>query len=149
MAGLGTKRMRLANLLHETPDEAVIFVFSHYGEIKEMQREVCSKAYHYKDFSGVRTVVITLTKHIPSHILIAGHRGLVSYEGQLTTCYDCGETGHFNQVCPKRRRVEVETTKKPRVSWADIAVDGNRSPRSVGGEKEEVDQEYYTGRLRR
>jgi len=37
MAGMGTGRVRLANLPPETPDEAVIFAFSRYGEIKEMQ----------------------------------------------------------------------------------------------------------------
>ena len=142
MAGMGTRRVRLANLPPETPDEAVSVVFSHYGEIKEMQREVWSKVHRYKVFSGVRIVVITLTKHIPSHIMIAGHRGLVSYEGQSTTYYGCGETGHFNQVCPKRRGVGVETTKEPTVSWADIVVSGNRCPRSDGGVKEkEADQQ--------
>ena len=37
MAGMGTKRVRLANLLPETPDDAVRFAFSTYGEIKENQ----------------------------------------------------------------------------------------------------------------
>ena len=81
--------------------------------------------------------MITLTKHIPSHIMIAGHRGLVSYEGQLTTCYGHGEMGHFNQVCPKRQKVGFATTKEPTASWTDIAVSGTRSPRSDGGEKED------------
>jgi len=91
------------------------------------------KAYHYKVFNGVRIVVIALSKHVPSHMTIAGHRVLVSYEGQPTTCYGCGETGHFYQVCPKRRRVGVATTKEPRVSWADIAACRTRSPRCDGG----------------
>ena len=81
--------------------------------------------------------MITLTKRIPSHIMIAGHRGLVSYEGQPTTCCGCGEMGHFNQVWPKRRRVGVATTKEPTLPWADFAVSGTRSPRSDGGGKEE------------
>jgi hypothetical protein len=92
------------------------FTFSQYGEIKETRREVCSKAYRYNVFGGDRIAVFTLTKHIPSHIMIAGHTGLVSYEGQLTTCNDCRETGYFKQVCSKRRRVEVETTKEHTVS---------------------------------
>ena len=104
MAGMGTRRLRLADLPPETSNEAVSFAFSQYGEIKEMQREVWSKAYRYKVFSGVKIAVITLTKYIPSHIMTTEHRGLVSYEGQLSTCCGCGETGHFNQVCPKRRR---------------------------------------------
>jgi len=37
MAGMGTRRVRLANLPLETPDEVVCFAFSQYGEIKEMQ----------------------------------------------------------------------------------------------------------------
>jgi len=134
----------LANLPPETPHEAVRFAFSQYGEIKEMHREVWSKTCLYKVFSGVRIVVIILTKQILSHKMIAGHRGLVSYEGQPTTCYDCGETGHFNQVCPKRRRVGVATTKQLTVAWADIAVNGKRSlsPKSDGGVKEkEADQQ--------
>jgi len=44
MAGMGTRRVRLANLPPETPDEAASFAFFQYGEIKEMQREVWSKA---------------------------------------------------------------------------------------------------------
>jgi len=105
MAGKGTRRVSLGNLPPETPDEAVRLSFSQYGERKEMQREVWSEAYRYKVFSGVRIVENTLMKHVLSHTMIAGHRGLVSYEGQPTTCYSCGETGHFNQVCHKRRRV--------------------------------------------
>ena len=81
--------------------------------------------------------MITLTKHIPSYMMIEGHRGLVSYEGQPTTCCGCDETRHFNQVCPQRRRVGVATTKDPTVSRSDIAVSGTRSPRSDEGVKEE------------
>jgi len=57
MAGMGTRRVRLANLRSETPDSAVSFAFSQYGEIKEMQRERWSKAYRYKVFKSVRIVV--------------------------------------------------------------------------------------------
>jgi len=42
-----------------------------------MQGEVLYKAYRYKVFNGVRIVVISLAKHIPSHIMIAGHSGIV------------------------------------------------------------------------
>ena len=111
-----------------------------------MQREVWSKACRYKVFSGDRIAVSTLTKHIASNMMTAGHRGLVSYEGQPTICYGCGETGHFSQVCPKRRRVGIATTKKPTVSWADIAGSGTRSAWCDGGEEEEADhQSTQTG----
>ena len=48
MAGMGTRRVRLANLHPKTPDEAVSFAFSQYDTINEMQREVWCKAYRYK-----------------------------------------------------------------------------------------------------
>jgi hypothetical protein len=67
---------------------------------------------------------------------IAGNRVLVSQEGQPTTCYRCGETGHSYLVCPKRRRGGSAESTGPTPSWADIAVCGTRSPRDDGGEKE-------------
>ena len=38
MAGMYMRRVSLANLPHVTPDDAVSFAFSQYGEIKRMQR---------------------------------------------------------------------------------------------------------------
>ena len=35
----------------------------------------------------------------------------------------------------------VETIKEPTLSWADIAVSGNRRPNSDGGVKDEADQQ--------
>ena len=50
IAEMCTRHVRLANPPPETPDEAVIFTFSQYGEIKEMQRESWPKACRYKVF---------------------------------------------------------------------------------------------------
>ena len=50
MAAMGTRRVRLTNIPPEPPDEAVGLCFSHYGELKEMQREIWSKAFPYKAF---------------------------------------------------------------------------------------------------
>ena len=74
MAGMGMMRVRLANLPPETPDEAVSFAFSQYGEIKEMQRESWSKSYRYNYLNGVRIVVIILTKLIQSTMMTAGRK---------------------------------------------------------------------------
>jgi hypothetical protein len=45
MAGMGTKRVRLANLPPETPDDAIRLALSTYVEIKEIQEEWWSRAY--------------------------------------------------------------------------------------------------------
>jgi len=67
MAGMGTKRVRLAKLSPETPDEAVRLAFSTYGEIKEIQEERWSRAYRYQVADGIRIVLIALTKHSIPH----------------------------------------------------------------------------------
>jgi len=99
-AGLGTRRVRIANLPPEVPEEVIRTMMARYGEVKDVQVETWSHIYRYKVSNGVRTAVMTLAKHIPSTITIAGHRVLVSYDGQPMTCYRCHEAGHFHQTCP-------------------------------------------------
>jgi hypothetical protein len=45
MAGVGTRRVRLAKLTPETPVEAVSFAISQFGEIKEMKLESWSEGF--------------------------------------------------------------------------------------------------------
>jgi len=61
------------------------------------------------------------SKHIPSNITIAGHRALVSYEGQPMTCYRCHETGYFHQACSMRQRTREIGHTATATTWADIA----------------------------
>ena len=104
IAGLGTRRVRIANLPPETPEKVIRTIMGRYGEVKDVQAETWARFYRYKVANGIRIVVMTLAKHIPSNITIAGHRALVSYEGQPMTCYRCQETGHFHYACPMRQR---------------------------------------------
>jgi len=104
-AGLGTRRVHIANLPPVMPEEVIRTTMAKYGEVKAVQAETWSHTYRYKVPNGVRIAVLTLAKHIPSNITIAGHGVLVSYEGQPMTCYRCHETGHFHQACQLRRRV--------------------------------------------
>ena len=109
-----------------------------YGEIKDVQAETWSRNYRYKVSNGVRIAVLTLPKHIPSNITIAGHRVLVSYEGQPMTCYRCHETGHFHQACTVRRRVGQMGHTGTATTWADIAAQGAQGPRQ---DREAVEEE--------
>jgi hypothetical protein len=43
--------------------------------------------------------MMALKKHIPSYIVIAGYRALISYDGQPQTCYGCSDTEHMYNVC--------------------------------------------------
>lgn len=68
---------------------------------------------------------------------IAGHRVLVSYEGQPSTCYACGDAGHLHQACPNRRRDETMTGEQNGSTWSHIVSKGARS--RGGGEDGQTD----------
>ena len=57
MVGMGSKRVRIANLHHKIWDWRVRYAFSNYGEIQE-KHERWPKAYHYSVSNGIRIVVI-------------------------------------------------------------------------------------------
>jgi hypothetical protein len=141
LAATSTKRVRIASLPPEVPDEFVRTALLRYGKVKEIQEESWSKAYRYSVANGIRIVVIALAKHIPSHMTMAGNRVLVSYEGHPMTCHDCNETGHLYQVCPNRRKAGGTAPTAPSTLWADIAAKGMRSQFLVlygYGEEEEA-----------
>jgi hypothetical protein len=99
--------------------------------------EVWSRMYRYKVASGIKVATMNLSKHLPSHMSIAGHRVLVSYEGQPSTCYGCGDTGDMHQDCPNRRR-EMNTTMEPNAcSCAHILTNGPEN-RGVADAEESV-----------
>jgi hypothetical protein len=91
LAGMGVRHIRLANLAPELKDHTIRAALSPYGEVKEVLEDTWSKTYRYKVCNGVSIAVTNLKKHFPSHMIIAGTRVLISYEGQPTTCYGCNE----------------------------------------------------------
>ena len=102
VAGLGTKRVRVANQPPEVPDAVLLTALATFGKVQTIQGELWAKTYGYAVPNGIRQVMIMLTKHITSHLTVAGNRVLLSYDGQPATCWVCGETGHMLQTCPKR-----------------------------------------------
>jgi hypothetical protein len=108
MAGMGNKRIHIENLPPEVPENVVKTALTPYGTVMDIREEKWSRTYRYVVANGIRQVM-SLTKHIPSHLTIEGHRVLISYEGQPTTCYGCGEIGHLYPNCPKRRTMGAET----------------------------------------
>jgi hypothetical protein len=120
VAGLGTKRIRVANLPPEVNDAVLMTSLAPYGKVVAIQEEMWAKSYRYAVAIGVRQVTIMLTRHIPSHLTVAGIRVLLSYDGQPATYYGCGETGHIFVTCSKRQyRVPAASTTQ-RESYAAI-----------------------------
>jgi hypothetical protein len=120
LAGLGTKRIRIANLPPEVSNNTLHASLVLYGKIMEIQKQKWSKAYRYCVDNGVRQITICLTRHVPSHLTIAGQQVLLSYEGQPPTCYGCGETGHMYQGCPARHKQGTVRDSLTKTTYASI-----------------------------
>jgi len=69
-------------------------------------------------------VSMSLVKHIPSHVVVAGYRALISYEGQPTTCHSCNEPGHLKTACPHRWRERAESRPATTASWGEVTARG-------------------------
>ena len=119
--GLGMRRVRVACLPPEVDDRTLQLSLSKYGDIHEIQPEKWSNIYRYHVSNGVRVARMSLEKHIPSTVSIAGYRAIITYEGQPITCYSCNEQGHIKTECPHRRREKPEIRQSTKPTWAEVA----------------------------
>jgi hypothetical protein len=119
-AGLGTKRVRFTNIPPEVSDSVLKAALERYGQVKGIHADTWSQGYHYPVDNGIREAMVTLVAHIPSHLMVAGHRSLVSYESQPPTCYGCNNTSHVYIEYPKRKKVEVVRRDRRTTAWAEV-----------------------------
>jgi hypothetical protein len=132
LAGLGIRRVRIANLPPEIQDNVIRDVMAKYGDVREVTEEYWSRIYRYKVSTGVRIAEINLKKHVPSSLIMAGNRVLISYDGQPITCYGCNEQGHQYVECPYRRTTPPTPTSVPNESWANVVTRGNARHKNNG-----------------
>ena len=92
IAGMGIRKVRIANFPPEVPDRTIRENLAKYEEVKDIKEELWIKAYRYKESNGIRIVEMNLKLHLSSHMFMASHRILVSYDGQHSTCYACNES---------------------------------------------------------
>ena len=118
--GLGLRRVRVACLPPEVDDRTLQLTLCKYGEIRDIQPEMWPNIYRYHVPNDVRVVRMSLVKHIPSIVSVAGYRAIITYEGQPTTCFSCNEPGHIKTECPHRRR-ERPAVRPTKPSWAEVA----------------------------
>lgn len=103
-AGFGLRTVRIFNLPFETRLETISRYLKPYGKVIQITKEKWSSAYRYQVDNGIRSVKMVVHKHIPSFMIIAGHRAFITYDGQPQTCSLCHSTDHLRQQCPRRRR---------------------------------------------
>jgi hypothetical protein len=139
LAGMGTKRIRVANLPPEVPNDMLRAALAPLGNMQGTHVEMWSKAYRYSVANGIRQVSITLTRHVPSHLTIAGHRVLLSYDGQPGTCYGCGEAGQMYSVCPSRQKTTaVRAIPKVTTFASIVTLAPTRAEQQIGDMHTEV-----------
>jgi len=97
VAGLGTKRVRIASLPPEVKEIDIRACMSQYGEVE-----------------------MRLKKHLLSHLNISSNDALITYDGQPQTCYRCNEVGHQGQECPRGKRLAASIHMQSNQTWVDI-----------------------------
>jgi len=103
LAGLGTLRVLTASLPPALANGVIRLTVIKYGVVQDIRNETWSQLYRYQVSIRIRVVTMHLTKHVPSHVYIAGHMALFSYIGQPATCYDCNATDHLLQNRHRQR----------------------------------------------
>jgi hypothetical protein len=81
-AGMGVRRIRIANLLPELTHRTIREMLTKYGEVKEINADAWLRAYRYPVSNGICLAIVNLKQHITSQMTIANNRVLISYEGQ-------------------------------------------------------------------
>jgi hypothetical protein len=95
-------------------------ILSKYKDVRELKEETGSQSYRYKISNGIRLANVKLKVHIPSYMSIGGHKVLISYDDQPTTCYGCSKTGHLFHDCPARNNRQ-SSQKSPKITtWTEI-----------------------------
>ena len=132
------RRIRLANLPPELTERTIRAALASYGEIVSIRDEMWPKANRYKTANGVKVIKMKMAKHLPSQMNISGHRPIPSYDGQPVTCCGCGDSGHINQACPKRRGGGMVTSDSIPSAWAHVAAKGAHNRHGTVGNRIEV-----------
>jgi molybdenum cofactor biosynthesis enzyme MoaA len=134
-AVIGVRRIRVANLPPEVQDTVLRDTLSKYGDVKDIKEEQWSRQYRYLVSNGIRIVELNLKTHLPSHMLIAGHRVLISYDCQLLTCYYSNEQGYQYTECPYRRSPTPSNTSIRAASWSQMVKHGTKRQQTDEGER--------------
>ena len=129
-AGMGNRKIRIANLPTEFTDQPISRAFMSYGVVLDIRHETWSNIYRYKVPNGNRPALKTIKKHIPSRMTIAGHRATISYEGQPPTCFGCSGADNQYQHCPNRKSRDIQKSQTTD-TWADIIQQGTQNSQAT------------------
>jgi len=94
-----------------------------YRKVPDIRIDSWFKAYRYAVSKGIRQVPVLMTQHATYHLIFAGYRVQLSYDGQPATCYGCGKVGHMFQDCPVQQGpIRARTQTRPASYAAVLAI---------------------------
>ena len=97
------------------PWDAVKDALSPYGPIDRARRETLNNVS-----TGTISVLMLVTRPIPSKITVAGRTCFIFYRDQPRTCFKCGEQDHQKDNCPRNATHSNNTNGIPASStWGD------------------------------
>ena len=76
LAGMGMKKIRIANLPPEVTDHTLRDSLTKYGEVKDIKEKLWTQTCGYPVYNRIRIVDMKLKQHLPSHMSIAGNKAL-------------------------------------------------------------------------
>lgn len=141
-ADIEYKNVRIFNLPPEVEDCFLKDVLLQYGQVKSIRREKWSSMHKLQCYSGVRSVEMHVKQNIPSRIMVCGYRVQVTYNGQVSTCYICHQSGHLREECPKRA-VVMKTTlqQRKRLTLAELITEKTTGSDAVAGSSVNVTEQ--------
>lgn len=105
--------MKLFDFPLEMSNEKIKSALMKFGSVKTIKNDRWKGEGFYQVENGVRTVVMNMTKPVPSYLRLDGYTSLVTYHGQIRTCMMCDQPGHERRECPKLMNRRLEQIRRP------------------------------------
>ena len=93
--------VKIYYLPFEVTNIELVEALREFGHVHSVRQDKMS--LHGDIFNGIRTVLMTIRKPIPSYLHVEGYQVYSFYRGQEKTCRICQRTGHFQKNCPEIR----------------------------------------------
>ena len=123
VAGLGTKGVRVANLPPDVNDAVLMTSLAPFGKVTAIKDEMWAKSYRYAVAYGTRQMTNMMTRHIPSHLTVAGSEYYYHMAASRPPAMDVGRQDTFSRHAPSEAQSTRGNTHPTRVVCGNRGTD--------------------------